>query len=174
MAARARRLMSTDAIVMLKADHKEVKKIFRDFEKADNERTKGQLVRQIIELLTIHTYLENEIMYPEVRRLLPDVEDDVLESYEEHHVADVLCLELWSLDPGDERYRAKATVLIENVEHHMEEEEQEWFPKVREGVSRKDLRAIGQRMIDKRPDAPREPTRPSALQKAAEAIGVGA
>jgi hemerythrin-like domain-containing protein len=167
--------MSSDAIVFLKDEHKQMKRAFREFEKnKENPDRRGEIVRRMIELLTIHTYLENEIMYPEVRRLLPDVEDDVLESYEEHHVADVLCLELWSLDPGDERYPAKATVLIENVGHHMEEEEQEWFPKVREGVSRKDLRDIGQRMIDKRPDAPREPTRPSALQKAAEAIGAGA
>jgi hypothetical protein len=109
-------------------------------------------------------------MYPEVRRLLPQVEDDVLESYEEHHVADVLCLELWSMDPADEHYPAKATVLVENVEHHMDEEEHEWFPKVREGVGRKELRDMGQRMIDRRPAAPREPTEPSALKKAADAV----
>ncbi len=51
----------------------------------------------------MHTYLENEVMYPEVRALLPEVEDDVLESYEEHHVADVLCMELSTMSPGDER-----------------------------------------------------------------------
>jgi hypothetical protein len=85
----------------------------------------------MIELLTVHTYLEYEVMYPEVRKVLPDLEDDVLESYEEHHVADVLCRELLELDPTNEHFDAKTTVLIENVEHHMAEEEQEWFPKVR-------------------------------------------
>jgi hypothetical protein len=98
------------------------------------------------------------------------VEDDVLESYEEHHVADVLCLELWSMDPAEEHYPAKATVLIENVEHHMEEEEQEWFPKVRDGVGRKELQDMGKRMIDRRPSAPRTPTEPAALKKAADAV----
>ena len=76
-------------------------------------------------------------MYPRVRDLLPEVEDDILESYEEHHVADVLVLELSMMKPDDERFTAKTTVLIENVEHHMDEEEEEWFPKVREGLGRK-------------------------------------
>jgi hemerythrin superfamily protein len=164
--------MSSDAIVLLKNDHKEVKKLFRQFEKAGDSATvaKGEIVRRIIEMLTVHTYLENEIMYPQVRRLLPEVEDDVLESYEEHHVADVLCMELWSMDPSDERFAAKTTVLIENVEHHIQEEEQEWFPKVRDGLGRKKLQEIGQQLADKRPSAPRKPTQPSALKKAMDAI----
>src|SRR5215212_803730 len=126
--------MSTDAIVLLKNDHKEILKTFKDFEKAGESATvaKGKLVDRIIELLTVHTYIENEVMYPRVRELLPDLEDDVLESYEEHHVADVLVMELATMKPEDERFTAKTTVLIENVEHHMAEEEEDWFPKVRE------------------------------------------
>jgi hemerythrin superfamily protein len=164
--------MSTDAIVLLKNDHKEIKRLFREFEKAGENATvaKGKTVRKVIELLTVHTYLENEIMYPQVRELLPEVEDDVLESYEEHHVADVLCTELWAMDPSHERFDAKTTVLIENVEHHIEEEEDEWFPKVREGLGRKQLQEIGQQMADKRPSAPRQPTSPSALKKVVDAI----
>lgn len=164
--------MSTDAIVFLKDEHKEVKKVFRELKAVgeDDAGKRGRLVKQIIELLTVHTYLENEIMYPEVRKLLPDVEDDVLESYEEHHVADVLCLELWKMDPSDEHYFAKATVLMENVEHHIEEEEQEWFPKVREGIGRTQLQDLGRRMIEKKPDAPRTPTEPMAIKKALDAV----
>ena len=127
--------MSSDAIVILKNDHKEIRKLFSDFEKLgdDAHKRKGQLVSKMIELLTVHTYLENEVMYPRVRELLPEVEDDVLESYEEHHVADVLVMELDAMKPDAERFTAKTTVLIENVRHHIEEEEEEWFPKVREG-----------------------------------------
>ena len=71
--------MSTDAIVLLKKDHQEIKKLFTEFERAgDNaEKTKGRLVDKIIELLTVHTYIENEVMYPRVRELLPDLEDDI-------------------------------------------------------------------------------------------------
>jgi hemerythrin superfamily protein len=163
--------MSTDAIVLLKADHKEVKKVFRDFEKAgENETAKGRLVKQMIELLTVHTYLENELVYPEVRRLLPDLEDDVLESYEEHHVADVLCMELFTMTPSDERFDAKTSVLMENVRHHIEEEEAEWFPKVREGLGRKQLAELGERLIELRKTAPRSPAQPSALKKTVDAV----
>jgi len=164
--------MSSDAIVLLKQDHKEVKKLFREFEQAGEnaEQRKGKLVQQIIEQLTVHTYLENEVMYPEVRRLLPDLSDDVLESYEEHHVADVLCAELSAMQPSDERFDAKTTVLIENVRHHIEEEEAEWFPKVREGLGRKQLAEIGERMQAMRDSAPRSPAQPSALKKTVDAV----
>jgi hemerythrin-like domain-containing protein len=118
----------------------------------------------------VHTYIENECMYPEVRKLLPDLEDDVLESYEEHHVADVLCVELAAMSPDDERFDAKTTVLIENVTHHIEEEESDWFPKVREGLGRKQLQEIGARMIELKKKAPRRPSQPSALKKAVDAV----
>src|SRR5919107_2812455 len=140
--------MSTDAIVLLKNDHKDILKTFKDFEKAGEKAhaTKGKLVDRMIELLTVHTYIENEVMYPRVRELLPDLEDDVLESYEEHHVADVLVMELAAMSASDERFTAKATVLIESVTHHIDEEEQEWFPQVREGLGRKALQQIGREM----------------------------
>jgi hemerythrin superfamily protein len=164
--------MSTDAIVMLKNDHKEIKKVFTQFQKAgdDAEKTKGQLVSKMIELLTIHTYIENEVMYPRVRALLPEVEDDVLESYEEHHVADVLVMELSMMKPSDERFDAKTTVLIENVLHHIEEEEEEWFPKVRAGLGRKQLQELGADMEKARKKAPRKPSQPSALKKTIDAV----
>ena len=163
--------MSTDAIVLLKDDHKEIRKLFREFEKASTTKArKGAIVKKVIELLTVHTYIENEVMYPRVRALLPDLEDDILESYEEHHVADVLCLELSTMEPGDERFDAKVTVLIENVTHHIEEEEQDWFPKVREGLGRNQLQEIGTKMLQLRPDAPKKPSQPAALKKALDAI----
>ena len=164
--------MSTDAIVLLKEEHKQIRKAFRDFEKAgpNAESAKGNAVDRIIELLTVHTYIENEVMYPRVRELLPDVEDDVLESYEEHHVADLLVVELASMKPSDERFRAKTTVLIESVEHHIEEEEEEWFPKVREGLGRKQLQEIGAEMVEARKKAPRRPSQPSALKKTVDAV----
>jgi hemerythrin-like domain-containing protein len=165
-------LMSTDAIVLLKEDHQQVKKLFRDFQAAGENatKTKGRIVAKIIEALTVHTYIENEVMYPEVRKLLPDLEDDILESYEEHHVADVLCLELSMMSAEDEHFDAKTTVLIENVEHHIEEEEQEWFPKVREGLGRNELQELGARMLEVREKAPRRPEQPSAMKKAIDAI----
>ena len=164
--------MSTDAIVMLKDDHTRVKKLFREFEKAGPtaKAAKNRIVSQILEELTVHTYLENEVMYPEVRRLVPALEDDILESYEEHHVADVLCFELFTMDADDERFDAKTTVLIESVSHHIDEEERDWFPKVREALGRKQLQELGGRMEQVRTSAPRKPYQPSALKKAIDAV----
>ncbi len=164
--------MSTDAIVVLKQDHKEILATFRDFESAGENahKRKGQLVDKMIELLTVHTYIENEVMYPRVRELLPALEEDVLESYEEHHVADLLVVELAALSPDAERFDAKTTVLIENVRHHIAEEESEWFPKVREGLGRKVLQEIGAEMLEAKKKAPTRPSQPSALKKTVDAV----
>ncbi len=163
--------MSTDAIVLLKQDHQQVRQQFRAFRKPDQTPVQKQkVVDTILELLTVHTYVENEVMYPRVRALLPDLEDDVLESYEEHHVADLLVMELVPMTWRDERFVAKATVLIENVDHHIEEEEQDWFPKVREGLTRTQLRDIGAELAAAKERAPRRPEQPSALKKTLDAV----
>ena len=164
--------MSNDAIVMLKNDHKQVKTLFAKFRAAGDgaAATKAKLVDQIIEELTVHTYIENEGMYPAVRQLVPELEDDILESLEEHHVADVLCMELTAMSPEHDHFDAKVTVLIENVEHHIEEEEDEWFPKVREALGRKQLQEIGEEMERLRAKAPHSPAHPKSLKKAVKAL----
>ncbi|MEV8099796.1 hemerythrin domain-containing protein [Kitasatospora sp. NPDC085879] len=164
--------MSTDAIVLLKEDHKEVRRLFRSFEAADENATevKADLVSRIVEALTVHTFIENEVMYPAVRELVPALEHDIRESFEEHHVADLLCAELDAMDPGDERFDAKTTVLVEAVGHHIQEEEDGWFPKVRDALGRKELQEIGARMLEARATAPRRPAQPGSLKKAADAI----
>jgi hemerythrin superfamily protein len=164
--------MSTDAIVLLKEDHKEMRRLFKEFQAAgDNaKKHKEQLVKGILEALTVHTYIENQVLYPYVREHVPDLEDDILESYEEHHVADVLCFELSTMKPDDERFTAKTTVLIESVTHHMDEEEQSWFPKVRVVLGRKQLQEIGARMVELKKTAPRKPTSPKAMKNAVNAM----
>jgi hemerythrin superfamily protein len=164
--------VATDAITLLKADHKEIRRLFRRFQAAGDRavKTKGKLVKQIIELLTVHTYIENEVMYPRVRELLPELEDDVLESFEEHHVADVLTMELAAMSADAERFDAKTMVLIESVTHHIEEEEQDWFPKVRAGLGRKQLQEIGAELEQARQKAPCSPAQPSALKKTVDAV----
>ena len=164
--------MSTDAIVLLKADHKELRRLFREFDQAGERavKKKADLVNRIISQLTVHTYIENEVMYPQVRALLPDLDEEVLESYEEHHVADLLCIELAAMPATAEHFDAKTTVLIENVSHHMEEEEQDWFPKVRAGLSRKQVQEIGVLLEEARRKAPKKPSQPSALKKTIDAV----
>jgi hemerythrin superfamily protein len=164
--------MSSDAIVILKNDHKRVRSLFRKFQQAgeDAHATKGGIVEQILEELTVHTYIENEGMYQDVRTLLPDLEDDILESLEEHHVADVLCTELAAMSPDNERFDAKVSVLIEIVEHHIEEEEEDWFPQVRDALGRKKLQEIGARLEELREKAPTRPEQPRSIVKAVKAL----
>jgi len=151
--------LSTDAIVLLRNDHTEVRRLFKEFQKpSTTDARKGAIVDKVIELLTVHTYIENEVMYPEVRRLLPDLEDDIL------------VIELSQMSPDDERFEAKTTVLIENVTHHMDEEEQEWFPKVRDGLGRKALQDLGEQLLAAKKKAPHTPQAPSALKKALDAL----
>jgi len=148
-----------DAIVLLKDDHKLVEKLFKQFEKAGDEAftEKRAIVDQVIAALTQHAFIEETIFYPTAREAVPQTEDHVLESIEEHHVVVWMLSELARTDVHDERFDAKMTVLIENVRHHVEEEEQEWFPEVRKGLGRKRLQELGEAMTAARSDAPTDP-----------------
>jgi hemerythrin superfamily protein len=137
-----------DAIKLLTQDHKEVEGLFKQFEEAGDRavKTKQDLVKEMIGELTIHTEIEEEIFYPAVKSKISAAKDEVLESVEEHHVADVLIEEIKNLTPEDEAFDAKVMVLIESVRHHKEEEEQEMFPEVRKGFSTEELDTLGQRL----------------------------
>lgn len=132
-----------DAITLLKQDHKTVRALFKQFEKTSDGARREEIVATIIRELTVHAEVEEEVFYPAVRQEVPEVDDDVLESYEEHRVAVWLMEQLAGLSPEDERYEARVMVFKEVVEHHVEEEEEQWFPKVREQVSRRELGELG-------------------------------
>ncbi len=148
-----------DAIVLLKEDHKTVEKLFKEFEKTGDRavKTKRRLVDQMIKELTVHAYIEEHLFYPAPRDAAPDTKDHVLESIEEHHVVVWMLSELAGIDPADERFTAKVTVLIENVRHHVEEEEQDWFPQVRKAMGRTALQQLGEEMAAAKAEAPTDP-----------------
>jgi hemerythrin-like domain-containing protein len=150
---------SSDAIALLKQDHREVEQLFRRFEKAGEKahRTKGQLVASMIEALSRHAAIEEMVFYPAVRREVPTQVSSVLEALEEHHVVKWLLSELEALDPAAERFDAKATVLIESVRHHVKEEEHALFPKVRERIERRRLVELGAELRDAKRRAPTHP-----------------
>lgn len=156
-----------DAIVLLKDDHKTVEKLFKEFEQAGDRayKKKRELVDQMIQELTTHTYIEEKVFYPAARAEVPETTDHVLESVEEHHVVVWMLSELQGLDPQDERFDAKVTVLIENVRHHVKEEEDEWFPQVREAVGRKELQELGEQMAKAKAEAPSDPLAVSSARK---------
>jgi hemerythrin superfamily protein len=148
-----------DAITLLKNDHKTVEALFKKFEKAGPraQKTKAELVEKIIEELSVHAAIEEQIFYPEIRKLVDETEDTVLESLEEHHVVKWTLSELAEMTPAEERFDAKTTVLIESVRHHVKEEEGELFPAVREALGRKQLGEIGDKMEKAKATAPRRP-----------------
>lgn len=148
-----------DAITLLKNDHKTVKRLFRQFEKLSDgaNRQRRAVVDKIIQELSIHAAIEEQLFYPAVREAVAGTEDHVLESLEEHHVVKWLLSELEDLEPDAERFKAKVTVLIESVEHHADEEEQDLFPKVRKALGRNALADLGAQMEKAKRTAPTRP-----------------
>ena len=148
-----------DAITLLRNDHKTVEQLFKRFEKAGAGARveKRQIVDRIIEELSIHAAIEEQLFYPVARSTVPGTDDITLESLEEHHIVKWVLSELEGLDPADERFDAKVTVLIENVRHHVKEEETEFFPKVRDGLGRKTLAELGDMMANAKTIAPTHP-----------------
>jgi hemerythrin superfamily protein len=164
--------VSSDALVLLREDHKRIRALFKDFHAAADRPAgrREKIVSRILEELTVHTHIENEVLYPRIRALLPDLEKDTLKACEEHHVAEVLSVELAALTGEDERFEAKTTVLIESVTHHITEEEQDWFPKVRAALSRTQLRQIGEELIVARARVPKNPAQLPVPLKTADAV----
>lgn len=148
-----------DAIAVLRQQHREVEKLFEDFSKAGEgaARTRRRLVDRMIAALSQHASIEEQYFYPAVRHEVEPARDDVLEALEEHHVVKWQLQELEDLDPSDERFEAKVTVMMENVRHHVHEEEGTLFPEVRRVLGRARLREIGAALVSASRVAPSRP-----------------
>ena len=148
-----------DAIALLRNDHRTVERLFKQFEKAGPKahQTRRKVADQIVEELSVHAVIEEQVFYPAVREAVPDAEDDVLEGLEEHHLVKWTLSEVEKMDPEHERFVPKMTVLIENVRHHVEEEEGELFPAVREAMTRKQLAELGELLAHAKEVAPTSP-----------------
>jgi hemerythrin superfamily protein len=139
-----------DAIAMLTADHKKVKKLFADFDKlkdGGSDADKSALVERICNELKIHTELEETIFYPEVRKAI-DEADLMDEALVEHAGAKDLIAQLESASSDDDLYDAKVTVLGEQIAHHVKEEEGEMFPKAKK--AKVDVEALGASMLNRK------------------------
>jgi len=148
-----------DAIQLLKADHDKVKKLLTELESTTERaiKTRTELFETIKTELTVHEVIEEEIFYPALKEH-PKAKDIVLEGYEEHHVVDTLMGELEALPVDDETWGAKAKVMQENIEHHIEEEEGEMFAKARQVFDRAELVELGERMAERKAKAMLEGT----------------
>src|SRR6185436_10196237 len=146
-----------DAITLLKHDHDKVKKLLTELDSTTERgvKTRSELFATIKGELMVHETIEEEIFYPELKAH-PKAKDIVLEGFEEHHVVDVLMGELESLDVSDEKWGAKAIVMKENIEHHIEEEEGEMFKIARRVFEAEELEELGSRMEARKESAQRE------------------
>jgi hemerythrin-like domain-containing protein len=146
-----------DALSLLKEDHRKVKKLLAELEKTTERgvKTRTELFATIKGELSVHETIEEEIFYPELKAH-PNAKDIVLEGFEEHHVVDVLMGELEAMDVDDESWGAKAIVMKENIEHHIEEEEGEMFKAARQVFDRDELEELGRRMEQRKRSAQKE------------------
>ncbi len=139
-----------DAVALLTADHRKVKKLFSEFAKLKEEGSdedKAALVEQICNELKIHTEIEEEIFYPAVRKAIDD-SDLMDEALVEHAGAKELIAELEEASPSDDLYDAKVTVLGEQIDHHVKEEEGDMFPKAKK--AKVDTEALGATMAKRK------------------------
>jgi hemerythrin superfamily protein len=134
---------------LLKKQHKEVKSLFKKIEKIEDAKQRRQLMEEISTALQAHTAIEEELFYPAVREVgTKKAEEMVDEAYEEHHVVKLVLQELPQVDPADERFHAKMTVLSELIEHHVEEEEEEMF-KLAKKIGEDELDDLGEQMQER-------------------------
>jgi hemerythrin superfamily protein len=148
-----------DAITLLKTDHQEVEKLFKAYEKlgARAYKSKQKTVASVIKALSVHAGIEEQVFYPVVRAEVEGANGEVLEAIEEHHIVKWVLNELQHLSPDAESYDAKVSVLMENVRHHVKEEERDLFPDVRKALGRKRLAEVGDALAAAKKLAPTSP-----------------
>lgn len=138
-----------DAIELLTADHNRVRGLFARFREAHEGKddvTAIEVAGKIFDELKVHTTIEEEVFYPAVHDASEEIGETVDEGLEEHHVVDGLMEELGQVEPAGDEWNAKMTVLIENVEHHAEEEEKSLFPPVKGAFDAAALEGLAQKL----------------------------
>ena len=140
-----------NAIELLEEDHRKVKKLLEQGDETTENavRTRTEVLEKIRTEMKVHEAIEEEIFYPALQQH-EKAKDIVLEGYEEHHVVDVILAELDDVSVEDERWAAKFSVMKENVEHHIEEEENDMFEKAKQIFSDDELNELGERMETKK------------------------
>ncbi|MGZ6544162.1 MAG: hemerythrin domain-containing protein [Actinomycetota bacterium] len=136
-----------DALQLLKEDHEKVKRMLEELDATTEraEKTRTETFQRLKHDLTIHETIEEEFLYPALEEFAK-TKDITLEAFEEHHVVDQIVAELEDTAVSDETWGAKLTVMKENLEHHIEEEEGDMFPRARQVMDRDELLDLGDKM----------------------------
>jgi len=148
-----------NALTLLEQDHRAVERLLDELEPTTERgvKTRTELFAELKNALTVHEVIEEEIFYPTLKEH-PRAKEIVLEGYEEHDVVDRLMGELEQLPVDDETWGAKAKVMAENIQHHIEEEEGDMFDKARQVFDRDELEQLGEQMAARKEQAMREMT----------------
>lgn len=166
----AKKAKTMDAISMLESQHREVEALFAKFEKAKDASEKEEIFVQIADKLAMHAKIEEVHFYPASKE---DETDDLLhEAVEEHLSAKRIIADMLELDAEDETFDAKCKLLKEQIEHHVEEEEGELFPKVRKLLDADTLVALAQEMAATQAELEDKEPRLSVPQETAEAAKI--
>jgi hemerythrin superfamily protein len=134
-----------DAVELLSSQHREVEKLFKEIENAEDPDDKEALFEDLADKLAIHAKIEEQFFYPAVRE--KKTEDMILEAFVEHTSVKRLLADLLEADPADATFDAQIKVLKEQIEHHVEEEEGQLFPAAKKVLSKEELGAIAQEMM---------------------------
>jgi hemerythrin-like domain-containing protein len=137
-----------NAISLLEEDHRKMKKLLAELESTTERgvKTRQELLARVKEDLSVHETIEEEIFYPALKGH-PKTKEIALEGYEEHHVVDMVLAEIEGVPYDDETWGAKFKVMKENIEHHIEEEENEMFKQARQVFDQDELEALGEQMM---------------------------
>jgi hemerythrin-like domain-containing protein len=154
-----------DAFNLLKADHRKVEELFSQLESASGQ-AKMRVFEQVKMELELHTHIEEKIFYPALEKP-KQTHDLTLEAYEEHDVVKKLLGEMSKAKSANEEWQAQAKVLQENVEHHVEEEENELFEKAEAALSEEQIEALGEQMEAEKERKQRSATKSSSKKKSA-------
>ena len=144
-------------IQLIKQDHRTVKGLFRRFQSADRHSEKQKLGQEIIEELSVHAAIEEQLIYPLLRARGQRMEEAVLNALEEHHAVKLVLAELDKLTADHERYEAKMHVVCESVEMHIEEEESKLLPRLDAALDADDRKMLAESMLKMKQTAPNHP-----------------
>jgi len=149
----------TDAIAVLTEDHLRMRSLFEEFEALPPTAyvRKSKVAAQMIDLITVHSFITREVLYPRLGSLLPEVEPELDGLHEQHRRAEQIAAELWVMRPEDERFTDQALALIEQLRAHLGDQEDDWIPRIVEELEPAALDAIGSELIRARRRAPASP-----------------
>jgi len=146
-----------DAIDLIKHDHRTADELFTRFEQAPERRERARLLADIVAELSRHAAIEEAVLYPAIRELVPDGEQLVLHADEEHLEVKMALAEIERMPADDPELESKAMKMIGDTRHHVSEEESEVLPKLAEACSREQLMELGRRLAEAKETAPTSP-----------------